>query len=97
MLPCIPTSIQFRERKHVFSCAHFHFLLLDRLPYSLLIFKTYLIVHVSVISAGKGFVEAVKNKTEEELDEDVRMETENIKVWKNDKLPIYLAIPNSLL
>ncbi|KAK3106197.1 hypothetical protein FSP39_014869 [Pinctada imbricata] len=29
--------------------------------------------------SGKGFVEAVKHKTEEELDEEVRMETENIK------------------
>ena len=28
--------------------------------------------------SGKAFVEATKNKTEEELDEDVRMETENI-------------------
>ncbi|KAJ8307174.1 hypothetical protein KUTeg_015258 [Tegillarca granosa] len=28
--------------------------------------------------SGKAFVEAVKNKTEEELDEEVRMETENI-------------------
>lgn len=33
-----------------------------------------------VVSAGKGFVEAVKNKTEEELDEEVRMESEDVKV-----------------
>lgn len=33
-------------------------------------------------TAGKAFVEATKNKTEEELDEDVRMETENIQVQK---------------
>ena len=32
------------------------------------------------VTAGKGFVEAVKNKTEEELDEEVKMETENIQV-----------------
>ena len=31
-------------------------------------------------SAGKGFVEAVKNKTEEELDEEVRMESEAVQV-----------------
>lgn len=29
--------------------------------------------------SGKGFVEAVKNKTEEELDEEVRMESEDVK------------------
>jgi len=28
------------------------------------------------VSAGQGFVEAVKAKTEEELDEDVKMESE---------------------
>lgn len=33
-----------------------------------------------LFSAGKGFVEAVKNKTEEELDEEVRMESEDVKV-----------------
>lgn len=33
-----------------------------------------------MFSAGKGFVEAVKNKTEEELDEEVRMESEDVKV-----------------
>lgn len=31
-------------------------------------------------AAGKGFVEAVKNKTEEELDEEVRMESEDVQV-----------------
>lgn len=29
---------------------------------------------------GKGFVEVVKNKIEEELDEEVRMELEDVKV-----------------
>lgn len=29
---------------------------------------------------GKGFVEVVKNKIEEELDEEVRMESEDVKV-----------------
>lgn len=33
-----------------------------------------------VFTAGKGFVEAVKNKTDEQLDEEVRMGTENIQV-----------------
>lgn len=30
--------------------------------------------------AGKAFVEAVKNKTEEELDEEVKMESEDVQV-----------------
>ncbi|XP_048237869.1 annexin A6-like isoform X1 [Haliotis rufescens] len=32
----------------------------------------------SSVQSGKGFVEAVKNKTEEELDEEVRLETEKV-------------------
>ena len=31
-----------------------------------------------LIAAGKGFVEAVKHKTEEELDEDVKLESEPV-------------------
>jgi hypothetical protein len=31
-----------------------------------------------LVAAGKGFVEAVKVKTEEQLDEDVRMESEPV-------------------
>lgn len=42
-----------------------------------------------VVSAGKGFVEAVKNKTEEELDEEVRMESEDVKVNHSTQQHIY--------
>ena len=31
-----------------------------------------------LVAAGKGFVEAVKHKTEEELDEDVKLESEPV-------------------
>lgn len=39
-----------------------------------------MLLSLLLFSAGKGFVEAVKNKTEEELDEEVRMESEDVKV-----------------
>lgn len=42
-----------------------------------------------MFSAGKGFVEAVKNKTEEELDEEVRMESEDVKVNHSTQQHIY--------
>lgn len=42
-----------------------------------------------LFSAGKGFVEAVKNKTEEELDEEVRMESEDVKVNHSTQQHIY--------